>query len=262
MKRHTILSVILLGSSNLAHADEVLTAQERTAFSLLESVTDIVSARIDASTCYDLQGQYHMTLFATGQGGDRRQNNMATVELPNQVVTVVGYPKSIVSGVGAMILAGYSFTPSYNDFDYLVNNYSATYAFDSTSESLSMASDIQLRNPYLVTQLLSRTEAITSFSRSALSDPQDGYATNVGWGMSGLSKSGYGKSKYWQRFKISRDDGTNAETILVTDLLAYRQSCRIKINMSGHNSADNISQEGYLTIDMSNPYDPVGVSFD
>lgn len=262
MKRSAVLSAILLGLSSLTHADEVLTAQERMAFTLLNSILDIVSARINTSSCNELKGQYRITLFATGNGDERRENNLITVELSNQAVSVIGYPKDIVPEFGSMILAGYAAFPASNTFDVVVKDYSASYTFNSTGELVTTMGDVALKNRYLATQLLYKTGATTSFNRSLSSDPEDLYASNIGWGMSRLSTPEYPKSKYWQRLKISRDDGTNAETFFVRDLLAYRQSCRIKIDMSGHNSADNIAQEGHLIIDMSSPHDPVGISFE
>ena len=80
--------------------------------------------------------------------------------------------------------------------------------------------------------------------------------------MNALMNPDFPRSKFWKRFQITRDDSINTRTFLVSDLLAYDQSCRIKIDMNGHNSSDHITQEGYLTIDLSEPHDPVDISLD
>ncbi len=262
MKQYLIFLIILLNLSNFAHANEVLTAQERTAFSLLGSIMDIVSARIDASSCNEQKGQYELTLFATGVGGERRRNNMVTAILSDQIITVFGYPKSLVPGYGALIHTGYANIPTYSNTITATTKYEGSYTFNSTGELVTMSSNLVLRPPYFTAQLRYSTKAITSLSRVETSESDGDDEPRLGWGISWLLNSEYPKSKYWQRFKISQDNGINARTFFIRDLLAYRQPCRIKIDMDGHNSVDNILQEGYLTIDMSNITDPNDVSFD
>ena len=79
--------------------------------------------------------------------------------------------------------------------------------------------------------------------------------------MNALMNSDFPRSKYWKRFKISRDEGVNARAVLVSDILSDGQSCRVEIDMNGHNGSDYINQNGYLTIDLSEPHDPVNFSF-
>lgn len=266
MKRSTVFSVILFGSLGAAHAEEVstpaaLTATEKTAYSLLNSVMDIVSARVDAKNCYDFKGQYPVTLFATGVEGQRKQNNMINVQLKNTPISVMGYPKTKIPEVGTQIVTAYGVTWDATIFNP-VRYYRASYNFSPNDDLLEMTSNLEL---YLSVNLNTRaytTEAITSFNRSASSDPNDSFASYMGWGMSTLSNPEYPKHKFWQRFKMRRDEGSNGATYLVKDLLAYRQSCRAKIEMSGHNGSDYISQEGYLTIDMSYPTDTIVLSYD
>ncbi len=257
MKKYTIFSVMLLILPSLVHANNALTTQERTAFSLLESIMDIVSAKIDASSCNEQRGRYQLTLFATGVGGERRQNNRVTANLPDQVITVFGYPKKLAQGYGALVYTGYANIPNYSNIATALTKYEASYTFNSTSELVTMTSNLELRPPYFAAQLLYSTEAITSLSRVNTSEMAGDYEPPLGWGISWLSNPEYPKSKYWQRFKFSQGNNINARTFFVRDLLAYRQSCRIKIDIGGYKGMDNISQEGYLTIDMSSPHDPV-----
>lgn len=261
MKCHPIFPVILFGLSNLANANDVLTAPEKTAFSLLGSVMDIVSAKVDASSCNELKGQYQLTLFVTGVGGQRRQNNIVTAALPVHPVSVIGYPKNKIPEVGTRILTNYTRTSNYDDFDPVIR-YSAAYDFNSTDSLLAMAANLELKDRYFDIKLLYSTGALSNFTRSSSSDIEDEYATYIGWGMSWLSNPEFPKSKNWLRFKISRDAGINAHTFLARDLLVHSQPCRIKIAMSGHNSLDSISQEGHITIEMAMPDDSIGVSFD
>jgi hypothetical protein len=282
MNRYTVFSIVLFSMSGLIQADglaltaeedaqatvesessvlstEILSAQERTVVSLLTSVMDIVNGRIDADSCFELSGWYPVTLYATGVGGQRRQNNMVTVGLPTHPVSVAGYPKSTVSGIGSRILTGYTRTSNYNDFDP-VKGYVASYSFNSTGEMSEMTGYLDLLDWFLGEQAY-KSEAIMNISYSSLSEQVNEYATNVGWGMSRLSNPEYPQYKYWQRIKNIRDDGTNAHTIMVRDLLAEGIPCRVKIDVSGHNSTDYMSLDGFLTIEMANPTDPVGVSF-
>ena len=256
MKHYRIFPVILLGLSSLTHANELSSPQERTAFALLDSIMGIVSARIDSSSCLDLRGAYSLRLFATGVGGQRRQNNLVTVELPDHPASVIGYPKTEVPGIGSRILTGYTRTSNYNDFDP-VNRYIGIYNFDSTGELAEMTASLEIQNYFFETQVY-HTEAITSFY--LWSSSNDESESRYNWGMSRLSTPEYPKSKYLQRLNSSRDEGTDARTLFVRDILAGA-SCRIKIDISGHNSSDFILQEGYLSIDILKPGDPVDVFF-
>ncbi|MDO8845408.1 hypothetical protein [Methylicorpusculum sp.] len=266
MKRSIVFSVILFGSLAVAQAEEVLTANaltapERTAFSLLSSVMDIVSARIDTRNCFEFRGRYPVTLFANGIEGQRKQNNMINVQLNKTPISVMGYPKTKIPEVGSQVVTAYGVTWSENLFNP-VRYYRANYTFSETDDLLEMNSKLGL---YLSINLNTReytTEAITSFNRSPSSDPADSYASYIGWGMSVLSNPEYPTHKYWERFNMRRDEGTNGATYFVKDLLAFRQSCRIKIEMIGHNGSDYISQEGNLTIDLSSPTDPIVTSYD
>lgn len=261
MNRCAIFSVIFLGIYNLAHANDQLTDPERSAISLLSSLMDIAISKIDTSSCHEMRGQYQLKLFSTGVAGQRRQNNMITAKLPDHAVSVVAYLKNKVPDIGSQIITVYTRTSDYNVFDP-VKNYDAVYTFSSTAEQLSMVSNLELfiNYNYLNTQLYS-TEANTKFSFKDPGDLEDINMVNIGLGMIQLSSLEYLKSKYQQRLKITRDDGTNAHTLFLRDLLAYRQTCRIKAEMVGHNGTDYISQEGNITIDMSGPYDPVVLSF-
>ena len=256
MKIYSIFSVFLLGLSSLTHANELSSPQERTAFALLDSIMGIVSARIDSSSCLDLRGAYSLRLFATGVGGQRRQNNLVTVELPDHPVSINGYPKSKILGIGSQIQTGYTRTSNYNDFDP-VRVFKGIYRFNSTDEVADMAASLEIQNYFFETQAY-HTEAITSFY--LWSSSNDESESRYNWGMSWLSTPEYPKSKYLQRLNSSRDEGTDARTLFVRDILAGA-SCRIKIDISGHNSSDFISQEGYLSIDMLKPGDPVDTFF-
>ena len=261
MKYSAIYSVILLGLSTVVHADDQLTDQERSEVSLLGSIMDIVIAKVDNSSCYEMKGQYPLRLFASGVAGQRRQNNMVTVKLADHAVSVVAYLKNKVPDIGSQVITVYARTSDYNIFDP-VKNYDAVYSFNSTADQLSMVSNSELfiNYSYLKTQAYS-TEAKTRFTFSESSDLAEATTTNLGEGMSQLSNLEYPKAKYQQRLKISRDIDSNAHTLFVRDLLAHRQACRIKAEMIGHNGTDNISQEGNLTIDMSSPDDPIVLSY-
>ena len=236
------------------------------AFSLLTSVIDIVNAQIDANSCFELRGQYPITLFATGVSGARKQNNLVTFYLLNRKGYVMGFPNDTIQEAGTTILTNYTVPADLigvADFGLAVKEYKANYNFNPVSELLKMSSALALKIPFVLTELKYSTSAITSFNSSPSDIPDAPSVANIGWGMSALMNPVFAKSKYWQRFKINRDDGVNARTFFVSDLLAYRQSCRVKIDVTGHNSSDYISQEGYLTIDLSEPHDPVvGISFD
>jgi len=256
MKIHGIFSVLLLGMSSITHANEVSSPQERTAFALLDSVMGIVSARIDSSSCLDLRGAYSLRLFATGVGGQRRQNNLVTVSLPDHPVSINGYPKSKILGIGSQVQTGYTRTSNYTDFDP-VTRYVGIYRFNSTDELVKMAASLELQNYFYEPQAY-YTEATTSFY--LLSSSNNESESRYNWGMSWISISEYPKSKYLQRVNSSRDDGIDARTLFVRDILAG-DSCRVKIDISGHNSSDFIAQEGYLSIDILKPNDPVDVFF-
>lgn len=261
MKRSTIFLAIYLGVSNIVYANDQLTDQERSAVSLLGSIMDIIMSKIDASSCYELRGQYQLKLFATGAVGQRRQNNMITVKLPDHAVSVVAYLKTKIPEVGSQIITMYTRTSDYNVFDP-VKNYDAIYSFNSTSDALSMVSNLELfmNYSYLKSQEYN-TEAKLSFNFSEYNDPEDENMINIGLGMSQLSMLEYPKAKYQQRVQMTRAIGTNAHTIFIRDLLAHRKACRIKAEMIGHNSTDSISQDGNITIDMSSPDDPVVLLF-
>lgn len=258
MKINGIFPVFFIGLSSMTHANELSSTQERTAFALLDSVMSIVSARIDSSSCLDLRGTYSLSLFATGIGGQRRQNNLVTVSLPDHPVAINGYPRSKILGIGTQIQTGYTRTSNYTDFDP-VGRYVGMYRFNLTDELVKIAASLELRNELYETQAYD-TEAVTSFY---LWSPDNGDSeTRYNWGMSWLSTSEYPKSKYLQRVNSSRDEGedTVARTLFVRDTLA-KDSCRIKIDISGHNNSDFFSQEGYLSIDILKPNDPVDVFF-
>lgn len=261
MKPSTIFSIFFFGLSNIVHADDQLTNPERSAVAMLGSIMDIVISKIDTSSCSEMRGQYQLKLFATGVAGQRRQNNMVTVKLPDHAISVVAYLKNKIPDIGSQIITVYTRTSGYNIFDP-VKNYDAVYTFDSTAEQLSMVSNLELfiNFNYFETQLYS-TEAKTRFNIRESSDLEDTNIVNIGSGMSQLSNLEYPQSKYQQRLKITRDDSTNAHTLFLRDLLAHRQTCRIKAEMIGHNDTDSISQEGNLTIDMSSPDDPVVLYF-
>lgn len=261
MKIYTISLAVLLDLLNIAHAEDQLTDQERSAASLLSSIADIAIGKIDASSCYEMKGQYSIKLFATGMVGQRRQNNLATVKLPDHAVSVVAYPKTKIPEVGSQIITMYTRTSDYDVFDP-VKNYDAVYSFNSTGDLLSMVGNVELfiNYSYLKTKAYS-TEANTNFSFRESGDNEDLNSTNIGSGMSLLSSLEYPRAKYQQRIKITRDDGTNAHTMFLRDLLNYRNPCRIKTELAGHNGTDSIAEEGYLTIDMSSPEDPVVLIF-
>ncbi len=262
MKYCAICLLINISFSTLVHANDQLTDPERSAVSLLVSIVDIVSSKIDASSCGEMRGQYPLQLFATGVAGQRRQNNMATVKLPDHNVSVIAYLKNKIPDVGSQIITAYARTSDYDVFDP-VKDYDGIYSFNPTGDLVTMTSNFELfmNYSYLKTQTYSST-AITSFSFKESTDPYEMSETNIGWGMSQLSKVEYPKFKYWQRLKIVRDDGANASTIYLKDLLANRQTCRIKTEIIGQSSMDFISQEGYLTVDLSSPTDPVVLSFE
>ncbi len=252
MKHYSIFLVILFGLSRIAQANEILTAQERVAVSLLGSVMSIVSAKVEAGSCNELRGQYPLTLFATGVGGQRRQNNLVTVKLPVHPVSVFAYPRSKIAEVGLRVRTSYARTSNYNDFDP-VSRYDAVYNFNSTGDLLVMVSQLTLKDPYQDTELLYSAGAISQFERSPSSDLENAYASNIGWGMSWLSSSKFPRSKNWQRFEMSRDLGIDGRTNFIRDLLVYRAPCQIKITLSGHNGSDFISQQGYLAVEMALP---------
>ncbi|WP_064042529.1 hypothetical protein [Methylomonas koyamae] len=255
MRITTLPLVFLVGLLNIAHADDQLTDQERSAIALLNSISDIVVAKIDAGSCYEMKGQYQIKLFATGMIRQRRQNNMATVRLSDRAVSVVAYPKVKIPEVGSQIVTIYTRTSDYDVFDP-VKNYDAVYSFNSDGSLLSMVGNLELftNHSYLTSQAYG-TEAKTGFSAEPSSD--DLNSTNIGRGSSQLSALDYPKAKYQQRVQLSRDAATNSHTLFLRDLLSNNQSCRIKTETVGHRSNDSISEEGYLTIDMSNPDDPV-----
>lgn len=257
MKPCRFYFIILLGLSNLVFAGDQLTDAERSTVSLLASLLDIVSAKIDSSSCYEMKGQYQLQLYATGIPGQRRQNNMVTAKLPGHAVSIVAYLNTKIPDVGSQITTTYTRTSEYNAFDP-VKNYNAVFSFDATAGLMLTDSNSELftDNNYLKSQPYTTT-AIASFNYSDTSIPGDPNASNLGWGMSQLSNPEYPKSNYWQRLTITRDEAAQAHTLFLRDLLAYRQSCRIKIEMTGQNSTDFILQAGNLTVDLSSPYDPV-----
>ncbi|WP_064007227.1 hypothetical protein [Methylomonas methanica] len=261
MNYSACFSVILLGFSNIVHADDQLTDPERSSVSLLSSIMDIIISKIDNSSCYEMRGRYPLKLFATGVVAQRRQNNMATVKLADHAVSVVAYPKNKIPDIGSQIITVYTRTSDYNIFDP-VKNYDAIYSFNATADRISMVSNLELflNYNYLTTQEYS-AEANISFQFSETSDITDAVSSNRGEGISQLSISETQKARYQQRLRITRDDGTNAHTLFLRDLLSYRQTCRIKAEMVGRNGMGSVSQDGYLTIDMSWPDDPVVLYF-
>lgn len=237
-----------------------LTAQEKTAFTLLNSLMDIVSAKVDADSCNELRGAYPLKLFAVGVGGQRKENNMVTVQLPVHEVSVMGYPKIAVLDIGLIINTVYGKTSHYNDYDP-VQLYRGNYNYNANGSLLQMSSDLILKKDKYSDSVSYDTTATTSFYPSVDSAPDKGYAANVGWGMAQLSDAKTPKSKYWQRFTANRDDEANGHVFFVRDLLASGIPCRVKIDISGHSGIDNISQEGFLTVEMASPGDPVGEDF-
>lgn len=261
MKYRAYISVIILGFSNIVNANDQLTDPERSAVSLLSSIMDIVISKIDNSSCYEMRGQYPLKLFATGAVAQRRQNNMVAVKLADHAVSVVAYPKNKIPDVGSQIITVYTRTSDYNLFDP-VKNYDAVYSFNSTADRVSLVSNMELflNYSYLKTQAYS-TEGKIGFQFSQTGNLVDEVLSNIGEGVSQLSNPDVQKARYQQRLKITRDDGTNAHALFLRDLLSSRQTCRIKAEMIGHNGIENFSQDGYLTIDMSGPDDPVVLYF-
>ncbi|MCQ8180830.1 hypothetical protein NP603_06905 [Methylomonas sp. SURF-1] len=260
MKITTITLVFLVGLLNIAHADDQLTDQERSAMALLNSISDIVVAKIDAGSCYEMRGQYPIKIFTTGMVRQRRQNNMVTVKLSDRAVSVVAYPKVKIPEVGSQIITMYTRTSDYDVFDQ-VKNYDAVYSFNSTGSLLSMVGNLELftNHSYLTSQAYG-TEAKTSFSFSEQSSG-DLNSTNIGRGSSQLTVLDYPKAKYQQRVQLTRDGSANSHTVFLRDLLSNNQSCRIKTETIGRHDNDAISEEGYLTVDMSNLDDPVVLIF-
>lgn len=264
MKLFALISVSLLVWSSLARADELLSAQDRMTFALLTSVADIVAARADASSCYELQGQYPITLFATGVSGGRIQDNMVTFDLQNRMGYVMGFPYQAIPEVGTTIQTMFFLPASLigtTDTLLRIKEYKGRYVYDSTNELLTMTSNVSLLTPITLSELKYRATEITNFSPDSTNSLEGTNISNDGWGMNALMNSDFPRSKYWKRFKISRDEGVNARAVLVSDILSDGQSCRVEIDMNGHNGSDYINQNGYLTIDLSEPHDPVNFSF-
>ena len=262
MKNISIFFLPLIGLLNIAYADEQLTDQEKVAYALLGSISDIAVARIDASGCYEMRGQYPIKLFATGVAGQRRQNNMATAKLPDHSSSVVAFPKNKIPEVGSQVVTLSTRTSDFNLFDP-VKNYGGFYSFDFTSGSASMVGNVELFLNYSYsTSQAYQVESKTAFRFSETVGQESIDLTNLGEGSSQLLTLEAPKAKYQQRVTMARDSGTNAHTLFVRDLLAsYRQYCRVKAELLGSNSSSLFSQEGYLTIDMSRPDDPIVLFF-
>jgi len=233
----------------------ILSPQEKTAFSLYESILDIVNAKINTSSCFIMRGKYQITLFATGDAAQRKQNNMLTARLPGNTTYLLAGPnyQNMPDASSVYVLStrgptSYEFTP--------IDIYQAIYTFDGSGELMSMTGNLELRDFIMVTHRFS-TLAITNFSNSPSNEVQKEYVTNIGWGMSSLSNQKFPGPKYWERIKFQRHSNDQGRTILVRDLLTLPTSCRITIDTTGYNNTDYFSQQGHITVKTAIPGDPV-----
>jgi hypothetical protein len=76
------------------------------------------------------------------------------------------------------------------------------------------------------------------------------------WGLQSVSKNTVPQDKWWQRSRVNRSDGVDAQTVFEKDRLFSAKNdgvCKIKIQMSGNNDASSFEQSGTLTIKKTAP---------
>jgi len=225
-----------------------LSAQERAAFALLESVMQVVEGKIHATGCVPtvLPLEVYSDAFTAPVIGDATLGTAPD----SLVLNATGLPSSF---------RGQAFNVDQNaGVGYvngtLVSGYDGTMIFNSANNMMTGYMN--------AVNVISINWVPNQFTGYVIKDFYKGIAANdthilYDWGLQSLSKEGYPVEKYWQRSAVRHSNGGDGQSVFVKDRLAGVTKCRITIALEGYNVLGLFWQSGTLAISPTAPGDPV-----
>lgn len=248
-------SVYNNGPTSPVLATTNLSASERAAYALMETIIMVAKAKIHATGCGSTAGTYPVTVQANGEiRPDLPTDNKATI-------TSLGASYELDADLYPSNFRGQKVEvsqPANGVFDgRKVQNTFQEGFYNAANNMLVMSgtTKVQGNNGRLDTY---QSSLIKDFYRGSVSDNGDGeFYLIYDWGLEALSKLGYPVNKYWQRSKSRRDDGVNGRTVFVQDRLVGTSKCRILIDTDGTNGEELFWQTGNLIVESVKPSEAV-----
>jgi hypothetical protein len=243
-----------------------LTAAERSAYALYESVLQVAESAIHATSCSP--AVYDIDVYADGTVKNPSYNFVTVSTADGTPEFTLGASLSApVAGRGQQIAISLVGSGAYLGSTG-ISTFKSTLAYNSVNNLLvSLSTNIGVVGINGGLPDNYSGNVIKDFYRgddSNSSDPQ--YYNIYDWGLQAISKLGYPVEKWWQRSESHRSDGAIGRTVFVKDRLVGNTPCRIVIDTQGTNEGTSKSSlfwegssqvAGTLTITTNVPSDPV-----
>lgn len=221
-----------------------LSETEKIAISLVEAILHVAEAKIDASSCAASVGEYPLTVLADinfsmfelsvlSLGGSYK---LVANPLSEKQIDVNDKGGGFFSGVKVAGLVAHA-----------ILNSKANNMISQTSVVSVLAGKNKTPDRYY------------SLFSGVFYNGSEGVNVHevYGSGLQYINKLTYPESKYWHRLKIHRGSGRLARTVIVKDLLAGAESCRVMVDVSGTNDGlEFFFQSGKLVISTQDPSIP------
>jgi len=220
-----------------------LSAQERAAYALLESMMQVAEAKIHATGCTPVE--LKLSVFS-GANPAPLTEGTATLGLGSTAVKLKAVADAAPTYQGQKFNVTTTQAGEINGTP--VGGYTGSHTYNA-------ANNMMVGTMTLVTAV-SVNGVPNQFQGSIIKDFYMGAAGAADahivfdWGLQALLKGNFPVEKYWQRSKVRRSDGGNGQTAFVKDRLVGPSSCRIAIFMDGTNAplSNSFSQSGLLKI--------------
>jgi hypothetical protein len=231
-----------------------VSAAERAADALYESVLQATEARVLATGCAALVGAYEIKTFANGATGSPASNE-TMVTSPGGTLALQANLTEADSFRGQQIKVNQPANGSLSGT--AINGFDATLTFNKPGTIMVGDSTVNVvgvngkADPFpgrVIKDFYRATNAVYPDYRYVIFD----------WGLQAVLKRGYPVEKYWQRSVALRDDGGVGHTVFVKDRLVGATSCRLVLDTTGANNAAIFNQSGKLTVSQVKPSDAAG----
>lgn len=266
MNKKILTTALLVGFSGIAQADPLpppsnynlgptsplvastdISAAERAAYALLEGAMQMAEARIATTNCSLSSGTYEVFIFSDGSVNNP-DYNFATVDSVASTFTLSATLKAADSFWGQTMVVNQVGGGAFNKIP--LSNFYAQVTYNAKGTVMEMDSSFNVygnngRYNALKGKLIKDFNLVT--------DSLSGQPYIIDWGTQSISKLGYPVQQYWQRSKVTRDDGNAGRTVFVKDRTTGPTSCRLVIDTHDYNNHDFFYQTGTLTISTSVP---------
>lgn len=266
MNNKILATALLIGFTGIANAESLpppeiynqgpasplvastnISAAERAAYALLEGAMQMAEARIAATNCALSSGTYETFIFTDGSIKNP-DYNFVVIDSPGSTFTLTATLNSWNSFWGQTMIINQKASGGLNQV--ALSNFWAQASYNAKGTMMEMESSLNVIGSNGRFSAL-KGKVIKDFS--LVTDSSTGLPYIFDWGVQTISKLASPIQHYWQRSKVSRDDGVAGRTVYVKDRITGPTSCRIVVDTHDYNNQDFFYQTGTLTISTSAP---------